>query len=145
MYNIIKNVIGCKKYELRDMLKKLDVFWVQGSITDEERAELVALAQNNAQTANSVDILAKMEELDKRLKALEEKMAINDSTGDEDSGEEFDGFELVTYPAYEAGKWYYSGDIVEYEGGNYICTAPENTVCVWSPNDYPAYWSVYNT
>lgn len=37
MYEIVKNVIMSKRYELNDMLKKIDTLWVQGDITEEQK------------------------------------------------------------------------------------------------------------
>lgn len=53
MYEIIKEVIASKDYELYDMLKKIDTVWIQGGITDEQKAELKALAQESADSGNS--------------------------------------------------------------------------------------------
>lgn len=49
--------------------------------------------------------------------------------------------DINAIPEYEAGKWYYAGDTVKHKGKVYTCTAPEGQVCVWSPEDYPAYWT----
>lgn len=35
MYEIIKSVIQSGRYELTDMLTKIDTLWVQGSLTDD--------------------------------------------------------------------------------------------------------------
>ena len=35
---------------------------------------------------------------------------------------------------------YYNGDKVTWNGKHYICTAPDDTACVWNPDAYPAYW-----
>lgn len=141
MYEVVKSVIASRNYELSDMLTKIDTLWVQGSITEEERTELIDLARQNAQVQQSVDILAKLEELDKRVKANEE--AIKKLTETEDTeGETEEGTE-ATYDEYVAGKWYYNGDIVMFEGKAYKCIAPEGVVCTWSPSEYPAYWEVY--
>ena len=53
MYEIVKNVINSKRYALDDMLKKIDTLWVQGDITEEQKKELVTLAQTNADPENS--------------------------------------------------------------------------------------------
>ena len=53
MYEIFKNVIESKRYSLDDMLKKIDTLWVQGDITEEQRKELVTLAQTNADPSQS--------------------------------------------------------------------------------------------
>ena len=128
MKNVIKKVIESKNYELSDMLKKIDTLWVQGSISEEVKNELSAMARNNASMQNSIDILAKLEELDKRLKVLE-----NAQTETEEPAE-------TNYPEYQAGKWYYNGDIVMFEGKAYKCIAPDKQVCTWNPVEYPAYW-----
>lgn len=53
MYEIFKNVINSKEYSLEDILKKIDTKWVQSEITDEQRDELITLAQANANPENS--------------------------------------------------------------------------------------------
>lgn len=134
MYNIIKNVIDAKRYELADMLKKIDTLWVQGSITDDERTELISKAHGNAIAENSVDIMSKLSELDKRITAIENIISDGETEGDDKpSGE---------YKEYEVGKWYYNGDTVLFDGDAYICIAPEGVTCVWSPAEMPSYWTI---
>lgn len=128
MQKIIEKVIESKNFELSDILKKIDILWVQGSITEEVKKILADKARNNANMQNSMDILAKLEELDKRVKALE---AQAETETEEDS---------TSYPEYEPGKWYYAGDKVTFDGKVHECTAPEGQVCTWSPSEYPAYW-----
>lgn len=131
MYNIIKNVLNSGGYDLTAILKKVDTLWVQGKLTDTEYEELNTIARGGAKPENSIDIIRKLEELDKRVIALES------GESKEESKEE-----TKDYPEYEIGKWYYKGDKVTFEGKNYVCIAPEGTVCVWSPKDYPTYWEV---
>ena len=133
MKNVIKKVIESKNYELSDMLKKIDTLWVQGSISEDVKNELSAMARNNASMQNSIDVLSKLEEFNKRLAALEEE--VKALKGDETVTETEE-----SVPQFETGKWYYSDDKVSFEGNTYICTAPENVACVWSPKDYPSYW-----
>lgn len=128
MQKIIEKVIESKNYELSDMLKKIDILWVQGFIDEDARTMLYDKARNNADVQNSLDILSKLEELDRRVKALEEA-----KTETEEPTE-------TTYPEFVVGKWYYNGDKISFEGKNYECIAPENVACVWSPADYPTYW-----
>lgn len=125
MYEIIKSVIISGIYELSDILKKIDTIWVQGDISDEQRTELIDLAREKANVQNSVDLAKKIEELDKRVNALEQ------GSSDEPTEE---------YPEYVVGKWYYNGDKISFNGKNYVCIAPEGVVCVWNPDEYPAYW-----
>ena len=126
MYDVIKDVINTQRYMLADMLHKIDTLWAQGDLDDEQRTELIALAQDKADMSQEVNVLARLEELEQRVRALE--------TGSTEPGE--------AYPDYVAGKWYYSGDKITFEGGKYKCIAPDGVVCVWSPKEYPAYWEL---
>lgn len=48
MYEIAKSVIELGRYELVDMLAKLDTLWLQGGLTAGQREELVGFARDNA-------------------------------------------------------------------------------------------------
>ena len=126
MYEILKEVITSKRYELTDMLRKIDTLWAQGDLDDEQRTELIALAQGNADMTQGVNVLTKIEELEQRVRALE--------TGSTEPGK--------AYPDYVVGKWYYNGDKITFEGVKYKCIAPDGVVCVWSPKEYPVYWEL---
>ena len=132
MQKIIEKVIESKNYELSDMLKKIDTLWVQGSIDDAMRKSLSDKARNNANTQNSLNIIQKLEEIDRRLKALEDALT---STETEEPTE-------TLYQEFVVGKWYYAGDKISFHGNNYICVAPDVVPCVWSPVDYPEYWEI---
>lgn len=134
MYEVILNVIKSKRYELAEMLTKIDTLWVQGSITDAQRITLISEAQNNAMVENSIDVLNKLYELDMRVTALENQQEVDVPTDGET--------ESATYPQFEAGKWYYKGDRVICAELPYECIAPESVVCTWSPLEYPAYWQL---
>ena len=123
MYEIIKNVIQSCMYELSDMLQKIDTIWLQNEITKVERLELIELARANADKGQSIVVLSKLQELDIRVTALEQQ-----------------GTQPQEYPEYIPGTWYYRNDTCTYNGNRYTCTAPEGAVCVWSPEEYPAYW-----
>ena len=131
MYEIIKKVIESKRFELSNILTKIDTLWVQGSITDEQKGRLVQLARECANVQNSIDVMAKLEELDRRIAALENGNVNTPAEGEEESVAE-----------YVPGKYYYNGDKVSHNGATYVCTAPDGVVCVWSPSEYPAYWQI---
>lgn len=139
MYNVVRNVIQSKKYELKDILAKVDTLWVQGSITEEQRLSLISDAQNNAMVENSIDVLKSLYELNRRVTELEKQLEELKTNTDSDIPTE-EETEAITYPPYVAGKWYQNGDIVSFEEKNFKCIAPIGTVCVWSPTEYPAYW-----
>ena len=128
MKKLFENVIARGGYDLGVMLKKIDSYHVEGKLTDAEKDELYAQARAGADMQASVDVLAKLEELEKRVRALEEGGA----SGGGETGD--------TVAEYVPGKWYYAGDRVSFEGKRYVCIAPEGVVCVWSPVEYPAYW-----
>lgn len=127
MYNAIKNVLEQGDYNLKDMLDKIDLLWAKTKLTNEEYEELVTLARGGAQAEHGIDVFAKLEELDKRVAAIEK------GNGGKVTPD-------AEYPEYQDGKWYYKGDKCFFEGANYTCIAPDGTVCVWSPSAYPAYW-----
>ena len=133
MQKVIERVIESKNYELSDMLRKIDTLWVQGSIDDAVRKSLADKARSNANTQNSMDILSKLEELDKRVKALEDVSNEPEKPNEEPTE--------TTYPEYKARDWYYTGNRVTFDGKVYECIAPKGTTCVWSPSDFPKYWS----
>ena len=127
MKTIFENVIARGDYDLAGLLKKIDGYHIAGRLSDDERDELYEKARTGANPAESVDVLAKIAELERRVKALEEGQ--DSGTGSTD------------VPEYEVGKWYYKDDKVMYDGKEYTCTAPDGIVCVWSPAEYPAYWA----
>jgi hypothetical protein len=141
MHEVIKKVIESRRYELKEMLTKIDTLWVQGSITEEQRNKLSEMARGNANMQNSLDLVAKMEEHEKRLAELEElvkNLAVNKEDTEDGETEE------VKHDEYVAGKWYYAGDVIAFGGKVYECIAPEGQVCTWSPTEYPPYWEVVN-
>ena len=124
MYNIIKNVISRKAYNFTDILAKIDTLWSEGKLADTEREELIALAQSNASIENSVDVAAKLVELEQRIKALE-----SSSNPDVESIKE-----------YDPDKWYYNGDRMIFEGDKDRCTAAEGVAVYWSPKQSGLCW-----
>lgn len=141
MYDIIKTVIESGQYDLTDILKKIDVQWISGKITEEERNKLIQLAQAKANVQNSVDVIAKLAEMEKRMVAAEKEIIAlksqKETPEEPDTGEETTP---ETYPEFVAGKWYFNGNKISFEGENYTCIAPEGQVCTWNPVEYPPYW-----
>lgn len=125
MKEIFKTVIESGKFDLTDILKKIDTHHIGGKLSDDDRNELIIMARQRATAENSTDVFNKLLELERRVTALESgnAPAVSD-TPDE----------------YTAGKWYHNGDKVTFNGKVYTCIAPEGVVCTWSPAEYPAYW-----
>lgn len=127
MYEIIKNVIQSGSFELADILGKTDTLWAQGSLTDGQRTELMAMARAKADPANSfAPLQAQIGALAERIAKLEGQKPMEDypqfiqPTGSHDA--------------------YRTGSTVTFDGRRYRCIAPENVAVVWSPAVYPAYW-----
>lgn len=147
MYETIKSVIESGRYELSDMLKKIDTIWLQGDISEEQKTELVKLAQEKADPENSYAPLQKQidnlyeiaDRLDTDLKTVTDRVT------------KLEGGEVEPpvdneYPEYKqptgSHDAYYKGDKVTFKGKKYICTAPEDYAVVWNPEEYPAYWQL---
>lgn len=126
MYDVIKNVINDGNFVLGELLSKIDYFFAKGSLTESEYADLKANARSTAEPSKEADLFAKLMELEARVKKLEEGGVGNEGES--------------TVEDFVVGKWYYNGNKCLWNGKVYTCIAPEGTVCVWSPTDYPAYW-----
>jgi hypothetical protein len=124
MKTIFESVIKRGGYDLSGLLKKIDSYHIEGKLTDAEKDELYQKARGEA--APNVDVMAKLMELEDRVRKLES----SETPEQED------------YPEYVPGKWYRNGDKMSFGGKNYICSAPEGMVCTWNPDEYPAYWRV---
>lgn len=129
MYEVIKEVLTSKTYELVDMLNKIDKLWVEGKLNDEQRDELISLARENANPEESKP------EVNSRLTALE--MAVKDLT------DRIAKLEGVTPPSeevkeYDADHQYKKGERCTFNGATYewLLDVPG----VWSPEAYPQGW-----
>lgn len=145
MYKVIKSVIESKRYELAEMLTKIDTFWVQGSITEEEHNELVDLARKNALPENSyAGLQDRMDAMYKELEVLKMRVKTLESAGTEEQPKEPEEDIPDEYPEYIAPTGahdaYYAGAKITYNGVKYICIAPEGTAVVWNPDVMPSFW-----
>lgn len=145
MYEIIKNVITAGRYELADMLHKIDAIWLQGDITEEEHQELIGLARTNAIPENSYASLQKQVDT-LYLNCAELAAALKDITGrvtvleggstEEPTPEDYPAWKQPT-GAHDA---YNVGDKMTYtDGKRYIC---QMDGCVWGPDVYPDWWEL---
>lgn len=134
MYEVTKNVIQTGNYELTDILAKIDTLWLQGSLTDAERLNLIEMARGKADPSHSfAPLQAQIDALAARVAKLEGKMEPADP---DTPAEEYPEYVQPT-GAHDA---YHTGDKVTYNGKRYTCIAPEGVAVVWSPDTYPAYW-----
>lgn len=139
MYSTIKSVIESGRYELNDMLTKIDTIWLQGGITDEQKDELVELAREKADPAQSYAPL--QEQLDQafaKISALESRVSVLEAGETPEPVPEPEEWPQWVQPtgAHDA---YNTGDKVTYNGKHYQSTINGN---VWSPDAYPAGWQL---
>ena len=127
MYEVFKAAITAGNWKLDEVRDRLHRCCAQGRLTVDEMTELEDLARSKVDPRDEVDVFTKLDELDRRVRALETGTAAPDAG----SVDEFID-----------GKWYHNGDKVLFGGKTYTCIAPDGVVCVWSPAAYPTYWEV---
>ena len=135
MYNIIKDVIESKNYELKDILHKINKMYIESAITETEKTGLDNLARQNAVAENSyASLQERINNANTRIDKLEEKIAKLEGTEEPTEPEE-------EYPEFVqptgAHNAYKIGDKITYKGKKYICKLDN---CVWDPDTYPAGW-----
>ena len=136
IYEIIKSTIESKKYELIDILAKIEKRCFEGQMTEAERDELVALARECANPQNSyAPFQEQIEKLANEVKLLREEVAAlkNGGTVEEETTEEYPEYVQPTggHDAYKVG------DKITYKGKKYECLIGG---CVWNPDGYPQGW-----
>ncbi len=140
MYEVIRDVIRSKDFELKDILNKINTVWIRGELTQEEMTELTELARNNARTENSyAPLQEQIDNTNSRMDKLEERIAKLESTGKTGTEEPTEPEE--EYPEYVqptgSHDAYKIGDKITFNGEKYICKIDG---CVWDPITYPAAW-----
>ena len=137
MYSTIKSVIESGRYELNGMLKKIDTIWLQGGITDEQKDELVELAREKADPAQSyAPFQEQIDQAFAKISALESRVSVLEAGETPEPAPEPEEWPQWVQPtgAHDA---YNTGDKVTYNGKHYQSTINGN---VWSPDAYPAGW-----
>lgn len=141
MYDEVMKVIETGGYDLADLLRRIDVLYVGGRLTDEEREALVGEAREKADpTAAYAPVEQRLEALEAWRTEVEARLsAVEAGETDPPEPEPEDEYPPYVQPtgAHDA---YYAADRCSWNGGNYTCTAPEGVACVWDPGTYPAYW-----
>ena len=137
MYEICRNVILSERFELTDMLKKIDALWIQGDISEDQRTELTGLArQRFAPDAGYASGEERLLSVEKRVSALEKEIREIKGT---DIPEE-DEYPQWSKPTH-AGNAYYTGMKMTYtDGVRYVCIAPEGYAVVYGPDILPDMW-----
>lgn len=121
MKEIFKSVISKGDYDLTALLKKIDVYYIEGKLTDAEKAELYSYARQTPKA--NYDITAEIEKLWAAIRELQNKEVDPDI-------KEF----VQPTGAHDA---YQKGNKVIYKGSIYVCLLDN---CVWSPDTLPSAW-----
>lgn len=139
MFDNIKNLIKTKGFELKDMLKKINIVWLESMITDEQMKELKELARQNAIAENSYaplqeqtnNIYTEIDTIKEEIKKL--KGETEEPTEPEEPAEEYPEYKQPT----GAHDCYNAGMKMTFNGEKYICKIDG---CVWDPITYPDAW-----
>ena len=148
MYEIFKSVITSKSYNLEQVIKKINTRWVEDTLTEEQREELIALAQTNADPSQSNAPLQKqIEEISKKQIALEDTVEKLSATVQKIKETVESGGTVVPdpeppvteeYPAWEPYNGippvpYQVGSKVTHNGKKWESMIPNN---VWEPGAF---------
>lgn len=71
MYDFIKSLILAGGYRLEAMERTIERHYVRGSLTEEQKVELLNLAAENADDSKEIDLVAVLADLERRIEVLE--------------------------------------------------------------------------
>ena len=71
MYEFIKSLITAGGYRLEAMEKTIERHYVRGSLTEEQKVELLNLAAEHADESKEIDLVAVLADLERRIEVLE--------------------------------------------------------------------------
>jgi len=106
----VRTVIASGSYVLSDLEDRIDALWVEGKLTDDQRANLKRLAANGVRDEMQVDVIAKLASLESRVYDLEHPTDIYEIWK---SGKVTAKGEIVRYDVTGDGEY----DLCQYNGG----------------------------
>lgn len=130
MFETLRQLISVGVYRLDDMLLRIDTMYASGRLDEDERAQLIDLAQTNADQ----DVL--LPSLEERVSALEERFSTLENAGDPSPGGDDDVPEWVRPTSKDT--MYNKCDLVMFNGKKYECL--KNNVST-SPDEDSSRWS----
>lgn len=134
VYGSFYELISSLQYDLQDVLRRIDVMYAAGRLTDDEREELYAYAREHAKS--QYDYSMEIESLWTAVRDIRDRLTALEGESTEEPEEPADEWPEFKQPtgAHDA---YYTGDKITYNGKHYICKMDG---CVWPPDVYPAGW-----
>lgn len=143
-YSMLKNTIEHHDYDLENIKMKIDRYFIEGRLTNEQFDELTELSSQNA-VANVGDygeqiqiLFSQVNELRREIDELKNQVNTQDDAQPQE--ETIEPWHQPT-GAHDA---YYRGDKMIWENIVYTCIAPEHVACVWDPRTKPNYWTAIN-
>lgn len=141
MYGEITKIISGGSYELADLLRRIDVLYASGRLTEDERASLIEAAREGADPEQSMaPVLSRVEALEEWRVEVDARLA---ALGGGEGGGEADPEPSDEWPEYVqptgAHDAYHVGDKITWDGRHWVCKMDG---CVWTPGDYPAGWEL---
>ena len=151
MFKIFKNVIENSDFDLRDILKKIEEYYIKSDLSEEEKTSLESLAREKAKPENSYaslqeqidDLYSELNTLKSTVEANAQGMSALKETVEELGGTVTEPEIPVAeeYPEYKqptgSHDAYKIGDKITFNGQKYVCKLDN---CVWSPAEYPVAW-----
>ena len=138
MFEEFKGAIRGNAYDLKDMLRKIDQYYIEGSLSEPERDELREMARTNAAAALEYDVKAEIQALWAAVRELQRQLAAQEQGGSEnpEEAENPEAWPEFVQPTgvHDA---YSAGDRVTYGGAHYVCLLDN---CAWAPDVYPDAW-----
>lgn len=144
MYDEITKIIQSGSYELADLLRRIDVLYAGGRLTEEERAQLVQSARESADpTAAYAPIGQRVAALEAWRTEAEARISALESGGSDPQEPQPED----EYPDWHtptcAEDAYYTGMGMTYtDGKRYVCIAPEDYGVTYGPDVLPGMWRV---
>lgn len=129
MFETLRQLISVGGYRLDDMLLRIDTMYASGRLDKDERAQLIDLAQTNA------DQYVLLPSLEERVSNLEERVSSLENAGKPSPGGDDDVPEWVRPTSKDT--MYNKGDVVMFNGKKYQCvknnvsTSPEEDSSRW--------------
>lgn len=129
MFETLRQLISVGGYRLDDMILRIDTMYASGRLDEDERAQLIDLAQTNADQ----DVF--LPSLKERVSALEQRVSTLENAGDASPV----GDDVVPEWVRPTSKdtMYNKGDLVMFNGKKYQClknnvsTSPEEDSFRW--------------
>lgn len=148
MYNMIKEVIHARGYNLAEMTNRIEKRCLENRISEKERDELLTLANQNAMPENEkaplqrqieaifenmLEMAAEIKSLKERLSKVEDGEVVSPEEPEEEypKWQKWDGIGLIPYQ---------TGSKCSHNGSNYVSQVNNN---IWEPGAPGVYENIW--